>query len=101
MGIATAARITPKQEDIRSILILGNGRLCFRRRNRKSYISETCKVLLFFIGRDYRVPAWVGPHSLVIASSYSGNTEETLASLEHAMGKGAEICAITFGRKAS
>src|SRR6185436_18880587 len=29
--------------------------------------------------RGYTLPAWVGPRTLVVLSSYSGNTEETLA----------------------
>jgi len=48
---------------------------------------------------DYDLPAYVGPDTLFIASSYSGNTEETLSTLEHAMAKGAQIACITSGGK--
>ncbi len=47
--------------------------------------------------RDYRVPSWVGPSTLAIASSYSGNTEETLAMYRHAREQGAALVAITSG----
>ncbi|MDP2727510.1 MAG: bifunctional phosphoglucose/phosphomannose isomerase, partial [Dehalococcoidia bacterium] len=47
--------------------------------------------------RDYRIPSWVGPSTLAIASSYSGNTEETLAMYQHAREKGACMVAITSG----
>lgn len=46
---------------------------------------------------DYRLPAYVGPETLVIACSYSGATEETLAALEQAVERGARIAAITSG----
>jgi len=43
------------------------------------------------------VPAWVGPHSLVVCSSYSGGTAETLACFEEARERGARIVPITSG----
>ena len=38
-------------------------------------------------------------HTLVIANSYSGNTEETLYALEKCQARGAEIAVITSGGK--
>ena len=35
--------------------------------------------------RGYDLPAWVGPHTLVVAVSYSGATEETISALEAAL----------------
>src|SRR5687767_12272792 len=32
-----------------------------------------------FVCRDYELPAFAGEQTLVVASSYSGNTEETLS----------------------
>jgi glucose/mannose-6-phosphate isomerase len=49
----------------------------------------------FEVVRGYDVPAYVGPHTLFIASSYSGNTEETLSALAEAEAKGAQIVIIT------
>ncbi|MGC8838339.1 MAG: bifunctional phosphoglucose/phosphomannose isomerase [Anaerolineae bacterium] len=45
--------------------------------------------------RDYRLPAWVGPETLVVASSYSGETEETLAAFQEAIQRGARVVALT------
>jgi len=45
------------------------------------------------------LPAFVSDRSLVIASSYSGNTEETLIGLEQALEAGATFVAITSGGK--
>jgi glucose/mannose-6-phosphate isomerase len=53
----------------------------------------------FEIVRDYSLPRYVDEHTLFIASSYSGNTEETLATLEEAHGKGAQIAVISSGGK--
>jgi glucose/mannose-6-phosphate isomerase len=47
--------------------------------------------------REYELPAYVNSDSLVIASSYSGNTEETLAAFEEAAKKQAKLLAITMG----
>lgn len=51
------------------------------------------------VNRDYVLPHWVGPHTLVIAASYSGNTEETLAAYEAAGAAGAQRAVITSGGK--
>src|SRR5262245_26376755 len=53
----------------------------------------------FEIVRDYDIPAYVGSNTLFIASSYSGNTEETLSALEQAEAKGAQVAVIASGGK--
>lgn len=47
--------------------------------------------------RDYTLPASVDADSLVICTSHSGGTEETLACFEEAKQRGAAILAITTG----
>lgn len=51
------------------------------------------------IHNDYALPVWVGPDSLVIANSYSGNTEETLSGVALAKQKGAKVVGVTTGGK--
>ncbi len=51
------------------------------------------------VNKDYSLPAFVDADTLVLASSYSGNTEETLSALEEAIHKGAEVAVITSGGK--
>lgn len=51
------------------------------------------------VNRDYVVPAYIGPGTLVVASSYSGNTEETLSAFEKASKKTSNLFAITSGGK--
>ena len=47
--------------------------------------------------RDYTLPADIGAKALVIASSYSGETEETLAAFQQASERGARLVAVTGG----
>lgn len=51
----------------------------------------------FQVNRDYHLPHWVGPSTLVFATSYSGNTEETLAAYDEAKSRGATVVAVTSG----
>lgn len=49
------------------------------------------------VSRDYHLPGFVGQDSLVLAASYSGNTEETLSAFKDAQARGAHIIAVTTG----
>ncbi len=53
----------------------------------------------FEVVRGYSLPAYVGPNTLVIVSSCSGNTEETLTCLDQARDRGAQITIMTSGGK--
>lgn len=53
----------------------------------------------FQIVRSYSLPASVGPKTLVIVSSYSGNTEETVAALQQATQRGAQVAIVAAGGK--
>ena len=51
----------------------------------------------FIVIRGYQLPNWVDDRTLVICSSYSGDTEETLSAFDDAQSKNALICSITTG----
>lgn len=53
------------------------------------------------VNKDYFIPGFVSEKSLVIISSYSGNTEETLNAMNEAMQKKAEIVVVSSGGKAT
>jgi glucose/mannose-6-phosphate isomerase len=53
----------------------------------------------FEIVSDYNLPAYAGPNTLFIASSYSGNTEEVLTALAEAEKRGAQIVVTASGGK--
>lgn len=60
-------------------------------------ISRDRLPLPVLVCREYTLPAFVGPGSLVVSVSYSGTTEETLSSFQHALGLGAVVAAVTAG----
>ncbi|MEW5796905.1 MAG: bifunctional phosphoglucose/phosphomannose isomerase [Candidatus Zixiibacteriota bacterium] len=51
----------------------------------------------FQVCRNYALPEYVDDESLVIVSSYSGNTEETLAAIDDALARSAMIVVLTTG----
>jgi glucose/mannose-6-phosphate isomerase len=51
----------------------------------------------FEVVRDYRLPGWVNNEALLLAASYSGDTEETLAAVDEAAARGVAVWAITSG----
>lgn len=53
--------------------------------------------VLSWVVRDYSVPGFVNENTLFVATSYSGNTEETLSAYEDAKSKKAKIVCITSG----
>jgi len=47
--------------------------------------------------RSYFAPSYCDEHTLIIVSSYSGNTEETVSAVNNALDKGAQVAAVTSG----
>ena len=64
----------------------------------QNYVSDKMKIP-FLVNKDYFLPAFVNQDSLVIVSSYSGNTEETLSALKQAIKAKATVVCITSGGK--
>jgi glucose/mannose-6-phosphate isomerase len=60
-------------------------------------VVEAHTSLPIHVLRDYGLPAYANRHSLVIASSYSGKTEETLSSFRAARERGCALVAVTTG----
>lgn len=81
---------------IHSVYVLGLGGSAFGAEVVRNYLHNQLRVP-FCINRSYQVPAAIGPGTLVIASSYSGNTEETLEAASEAQKQGAQVVAITSG----
>lgn len=51
----------------------------------------------YMVSRGYKLPSWVNNRTLVILSSYSGNTEEVLSTLDDAIAKKVNIVGISSG----
>lgn len=60
------------------------------------YISDFCPIPVS-IHRDYGLPAWAGKRTLVVLSSHSGNTEETLSAFIAAHERGCSVVTISRG----
>ena len=60
-------------------------------------LVEPSSPVPFVVNRGYTLPGWVGEKTLVVASSYSGGTEETLSAFAEAQERGAQIVAVTSG----
>jgi len=83
-------------ENIRNIIICGLGGSAIGGDLLRSYLLYKSKVPVF-INRNYNLPAFADANSLVIASSYSGNTEETLSAYAHAKDKRCRKICISSG----
>jgi len=53
----------------------------------------------YAVNRNYELPVYANEETLVIASSYSGNTEETISALNDALRKKCQVVCITTGGK--
>ena len=82
--------------DLRQVVIVGMGGSAIGGDLVRTYCRDTSPVPISVV-RDYTLPASVGEGTLVIASSYSGGTEETLAAFDAATLRGADVYVITSG----
>lgn len=62
----------------------------------RSYLAQELAVPVS-VSRHYFLPGYVNDRSLVIVSSYSGNTEETISSFKDAIKRKARVICITSG----
>ncbi|MFC1484767.1 bifunctional phosphoglucose/phosphomannose isomerase [Candidatus Neomarinimicrobiota bacterium] len=81
---------------IRKVLFLGMGGSAIGGDMVRIWVERNSQIPMTVI-RSYEVPKWVDDETLVIASSYSGNTEETLSAVREAAATGANISVITSG----
>jgi len=85
--------------EVSKIVISGMGGSAIGADLLAAYIAPTCPVPVI-VHRDYGLPAWAqGPETLVIASSHSGNTEETLEAFNTALHNKCQLMAIATGGK--
>jgi glucose/mannose-6-phosphate isomerase len=85
--------------EVNQVLVAGMGGSAIGADLVKAYAAPLSTVSLE-VHRDYGLPAWAdGPETLVIVSSHSGNTEETLSAMETALERGCSVLAISTGGK--
>lgn len=81
---------------ITNVVVAGMGGSALAALLVKSWLKSEI-LLPMEIVRSYDLPAYVDNNTLVIISSYSGNTEETFSCLGQAESKSAQIAIITAG----
>jgi glucose/mannose-6-phosphate isomerase len=88
--------LQPEYKHIHNIVFLGMGGSAIAGDLLSSLVLEECCVPIS-VHRGYSPPAFVDDNTLVIASSYSGMTEETLAAFKALVLTGSKKLAITSG----
>jgi len=81
---------------MRNIIITGLGGSAIGGDLIRSYTQYEGKIPVF-VNRNYTLPSFAGTGTLVIVSSYSGNTEETTSAYLHAIENKCSIICITSG----
>jgi glucose/mannose-6-phosphate isomerase len=94
--IAQNATVKNLPKEVRNVVICGMGGSGIGGMIVTQWIDSEIAVPVVLV-QDYQLPAFVDSKTLVIGSSYSGNTEETLIALEEAKAKGAHIAGICSG----
>jgi glucose/mannose-6-phosphate isomerase len=84
--------------DIRNIVIAGMGSSGIGANLIDSLTFGRIPIPITVI-KGYNIPQFVSPHTLFVASSYSGNSEETVAALHKALLKRAQCICIASGGK--
>lgn len=95
-ALGLGARVAPEAEGITSIVFCGMGGSAIAGDVVAALAAPRARVPVLVV-RTPRLPAFCGPHTLVVASSYSGDTAETLALFEDAAGRGCRMIAVTAG----
>jgi glucose/mannose-6-phosphate isomerase len=89
----------PETKGLRQVIIPGMGGSAIGADLLAAFIAPDCKIPVI-VQRDYGLPAWAkDPETLVIASSHSGNTEETLEAYTAALQNKCKLMAIATGGK--
>lgn len=85
-----------KADRFSNVIIGGLGGSGIGGRIAKAYFADKAS-LPIEVYSDYKLPEYASSKSLIILSSYSGLTEETLAMYEEAVKKGSTLLVITSG----
>jgi glucose/mannose-6-phosphate isomerase len=93
----TSEKLGTSEVPISRVVIAGLGGSAIGADLLTAYVADMCPVPVF-VHRDYGLPAFArGEGTLVICSSHSGNTEETLDSFETAQKNGCRVVTVCTG----
>ena len=98
LEIASTKTFKAPKNKIQNILICGMGGSGIGGKLVAQWLQDELSVPVQLV-QDYSFPSYVNEHTLVIGSSYSGDTEETIYCIEKAFQIGAHIIGICSGGK--
>lgn len=98
LEIAESIQIQSRSMEISEVVVLGMGGSGIGGTITREVVQDELSVPLISC-KDYTIPGFISKRTLIIASSYSGNTEETLSALEKASEKTGQFLCITSGGK--
>ena len=96
VGLDAGSSVDVGRDHFDEVVVCGLGGSAISGDMVSAWLSESSSTPVS-VERSYSVPSYVKPSSLVIALSYSGNTEETLSMVREARGKGAALAAVSSG----
>jgi glucose/mannose-6-phosphate isomerase len=93
---ASAAQLTDRHRDVDLVVVLGMGGSAIGGDLVAAAAGERLRVPLL-VQRDYHLPAGLGPRTLVVAASHSGETIETVTAAAEARERGLPLVVIASG----
>lgn len=96
LEIGKSASLKDSSKKIENVIITGLGGSGIGGKIVSELVADELKIPVV-INNTYFLPSFANENTLVIASSYSGNTEETLYALKDALKRNCEIACITSG----
>ncbi|MPZ13171.1 MAG: bifunctional phosphoglucose/phosphomannose isomerase [Chloroflexi bacterium] len=95
-SLGQSMHLPSEYSDASDIVICGMGGSAIGGDLARAIVEPEARVPLAVV-RGYDLPGFVSPSSLVVLSSFSGTTEETLAAGDRALEVGARVLALTTG----
>jgi glucose/mannose-6-phosphate isomerase len=93
---AARALDLPSAEGVTSVVVCGMGGSAMAGEVLRSVFRDRL-VVPIEVSRGHTLPAYAASHTLVMGSSYSGNTSETVAAFGEAVSRGCRLLAVTGG----
>lgn len=95
-ALRATPRVAPLPRRPSRVLVVGMGGSAIAGDYLQAWLDAEGPIPLL-VSRAYELPRWVDDHTLVLACSYSGKTEETLAAFAEAKKAGAMLAAMSTG----
>ncbi len=95
-GVRRGRKAGPPKSAPDSVVVCGIGGSAIGGDVLRAWLSTECDVRCEVV-RGYGLPRHVGPSSLVVVASYSGNTEETISMFEDARARSSRIVTVSSG----